>query len=35
LAAPRNAKMVELLDGAWPRPPEKLSPEALCRALDL
>ncbi|MDB5731668.1 MAG: 2-dehydropantoate 2-reductase [Variovorax sp.] len=35
LAAPRNAKMVELLDGAWPQPPEKLSPEALCRALGL
>ena len=34
-AAPRNAKMVELLDGAWPQPPEKLSSGALGRALGL
>ncbi len=35
LTAPRNAKMVELLDGAWPRPPEKLSSGALAQALGL
>jgi len=33
--APRNAKMVELLDGAWPKPPQQLSPEAMCRALGI
>ena len=33
--APRNAKMVELLDGGWPNPPERLSPAAMCSALGL
>ena len=35
LTAPRNAKMVELLDGGWPAPPERLSGEALQQALGL
>jgi 2-dehydropantoate 2-reductase len=35
LAAPRNAKMVELLDDGWPTPPQRLSSQALCRALGL
>ena len=34
-AAPRNAKMVELLDGGWPTPPARLSSRALCAALGL
>jgi len=33
--APRNAKMVELLDGGWPTPPRRLSSRALCVALGL
>lgn len=35
LKAPRNAKMVELLDGSWPTPPARLDAEALQRALKL
>lgn len=35
LNAPRNAKMVELLDGSWPTPPARLNAEALQRALKL
>ena len=35
LAAPRNAKMVELLDGRWPEPPGRLSSRALRDALGL
>lgn len=35
LNAPRNAKMVELLDGSWPTPPARLDAEALQRALKL
>jgi len=35
LAAPRNARMVELLDGGWPAPPPRLSAEALQRGLGL
>jgi 2-dehydropantoate 2-reductase len=33
--APRNAKMVELLDGGWPKPPLRLSPAAMCSALGI
>ncbi|MDA7417317.1 2-dehydropantoate 2-reductase [Xenophilus arseniciresistens] len=35
LKAPRNAKMVALLDGGWPTPPERLDSAALQRALKL
>ena len=35
LQAPRNAKMVELLDGGWPAPPVRLDSAALQRALGL
>jgi 2-dehydropantoate 2-reductase len=34
-SAPRNARMVELLDGSWPTPPVRLSPAAMCSALGL
>lgn len=34
-SAPRNAKMVELLDGGWPAPPRRLDSAALCAALGL
>jgi len=34
-AAPRNAKMVELLDGGWPQQPQRLSSAALCRELGI
>jgi 2-dehydropantoate 2-reductase len=33
LAAPRNAKMVELLDDGWPQPPERCGPQRLCELL--
>ncbi|WP_213953797.1 2-dehydropantoate 2-reductase [Variovorax sp. dw_954] len=33
--APRNAKMVELLDSGWPKPPARLSPDAMCDALGI
>jgi 2-dehydropantoate 2-reductase len=33
LAAPRNAKMVELLDGGWPAPPGLFTPQRLCAQL--
>ena len=35
LAAPRNARMVELLDGGWPAPPPRLSSAELERLLGL
>ncbi|WP_370630149.1 2-dehydropantoate 2-reductase [Xenophilus sp. Marseille-Q4582] len=35
LQAPRNAKMVELLDGGWPAAPRRLDAAALRRALGL
>ena len=34
LAAPRNAKMVALLD-VWPAQPQRLAPDQLCRQLAL
>ncbi|MDQ7958484.1 MAG: 2-dehydropantoate 2-reductase [Pseudomonadota bacterium] len=34
-SAPRNAKMVELLDGGWPKPPVRMDSAALQRALGL
>ncbi len=33
LTAPRNAKMVELLDGGWPAPPGRFTPHRLCAQL--
>lgn len=33
MAAPRNAKMVELLDGGWPAPPERVTAQRLCALL--
>ena len=33
LAAPRNAKMVELLDGGWPATPGRFTPQRLCAQL--
>ena len=33
--APRNAKMVELIDGGWPAAPARMDSAALLRALEL
>ncbi len=35
LAAPRNAKMVKLLDGGWPATPARYSAADLCRVLSV
>lgn len=35
LAAPRNAKMVALLDGGWPAHPGRFTPQRLCALLAL